>query len=224
VSLTRAAAAITEQYPELSELFARFASPPIRNAGTLVGNIANGSPIGDSMPALMALDARLALRRGAHTRELPLDAFYLGYQKTALTPGELITAVRIPLRAEGVIVRSYKVSKRFDQDISAVCGAFQLELAAGHVRAIRIAYGGVAATVTRATGAERALLGSAWDEASVDAAMAALDRDFTPIDDMRASARYRMLIVRNLLYRLFLEISSPAPAPSLYAEGRLADG
>jgi xanthine dehydrogenase small subunit len=224
VSLTRAAAAITEQYPELSELFARFASPPIRNAGTLVGNIANGSPIGDSMPALIALDARLTLRRGARTRELPLDAFYLGYRKNALTPGELITAVRVPLRAPGRLVRSYKVSKRFDQDISAVCCGFLLELVEGRVNAIRIAYGGVAATVMRALGAEQALRGAAWTEASVQAAMAALDHDFAPIDDMRASATYRKLIVRNLLYRLFLETSSQAPAPSLYTERRLADG
>jgi xanthine dehydrogenase small subunit len=224
VSLTRAAAAITEQYPELSELFERFASPPIRNVGTLVGNIANGSPIGDSMPALMALDARLLLRHGAQTRELPLDAFYRGYQKNALSPGELITAVRIPLRAEAVIVRSYKISKRFDQDISAVCGAFRLELAAGRVRSVRIAYGGVAATVARAIGAEQALHNAPWNEASIQAAMAALDRDFTPIDDMRASATYRALVVRNLLYRLFLETSSQVPLPSLYAEGRRADG
>jgi xanthine dehydrogenase small subunit len=224
VSLAHAAVAITEQYPELSELFARFASPPIRNAGTLVGNIANGSPIGDSMPALIALDASLVLRRGTRTRELPLDAFYLGYQKNALAEGELITAVRVPLRTEGVVVRSYKVSKRFDQDISAVCGAYRLELAAGRVRAIRIAYGGVAATVARATGAERALSGKPWNEASVQDAMDALDRDFTPIDDMRATARYRKLIVRNLLYRMFLETTGQAPVPSLYSEGRPLDG
>jgi xanthine dehydrogenase small subunit len=224
VSLSRGAAALCEHYPELSELFERFASPPIRNAGTLVGNIANGSPIGDSMPALMALGAQLMLRCGAHTRELPLDALYLGYQKNALAPGELITSVRIPWREAGTLVRSYKVSKRFDQDISTVCGAFSLQLVAGQVSRIRVAFGGVAATVARAPQCEHALQGAAWNEASAWRAMEALGRDFTPIDDVRASAPYRKLVVRNLLYRFYLETSRGEPLPNIYSDGRWADG
>lgn len=224
VSLTRAAAAIEAHYPELAELFVRFASPPIRNAGTLGGNIANGSPIGDSMPALIALDAQLCLRRGDVTRELPLDAFYLGYQKTALAPGELITRIRIPLPHERPVLRSYKVSKRFDQDISAVCGAFCMQLADGHVSRIRIAYGGLAATVARASRCEQALLGGLWNEASVRAAMDALDGDFSPIGDMRASATYRSTVARNLLYRFYLESRAATPLPGIYRDGRSSHG
>jgi len=223
VALTRAAAAIEAHYPELAELFVRFASPPIRNAGTLGGNIANGSPIGDSMPALIALDATLRLRHGSVTRELPLDAFYLGYRKNALEPGELITSIRIPL-PHGQLLRSYKVSKRFDQDISAVCGAFCMQLAGDRVAAIRIAYGGVAATVARASRCERALLGAAWNENTVRTAMDALDSDFSPIGDMRASGVYRSLVARNLLYRFYLESSAAAPVPGIYREGRWSDG
>jgi xanthine dehydrogenase small subunit len=223
VSLTRAARAISEHYPELDELFERFASPPIRNAGTLVGNIANGSPIGDSMPALIALDAQLSLRRGARTRELALDHFYLAYQKNALEPGELITSVRIPLPAPGAIVRSYKVSKRFDQDISAVCGAFSLHEVGGRVSRIRIAYGGAAGTVARALRCEQALIGTPWNEASVREALTALERDFAPIDDMRASAAYRKQIVRNLLLRFFLDTRSEEAAPNVYVAGRSND-
>src|SRR5438270_2941050 len=130
-SLTDAFAELVLHYPELDELCRRFASPPIRNAGTLGGNIANGSPIGDAMPMLMALGARLTLRRGAQTRELPLDEFYLGYQKTALEPAEFLERVTIPLRDAAAIVRSYKISKRFDQDISAVCGGYCLHVSGG---------------------------------------------------------------------------------------------
>src|SRR5205814_1022041 len=149
-SLTDAFAALVAHYPQLDEVCRRFASPPIRNAGTLGGNIANGSPIGDSMPVLMALGATLTLRRGAHTRDLPLDEFYVGYQKTALEPGEFLERVNIPLRDADAIVRSYKISKRFDQDISAVCAGYCLHVSDGVVRDARIAYGGLAAMPKRA--------------------------------------------------------------------------
>jgi len=204
-SLTDAFAELVRHYPELDELFRRFASPPIRNAGTLGGNIANGSPIGDLMPALIALDATLVLRKGAHTRELPLEAFYVAYQKTALEPGEFVERIRVP-RADGAaIVRAYKISKRFDQDISAVCGAYRIVAEGGVVRAARIAYGGVAAIPKRAPACESVLVGRPWSEATVRAAMTALDRDYAPLTDMRASAAYRRLVTRNLLHRLWLE-------------------
>jgi xanthine dehydrogenase small subunit len=206
-TLTDAFAEILRHYPELAEVARRFASPPIRNAGTLGGNIANGSPIGDSMPVLIALGATLVLRRGKKTRELPLDEFYLAYQKTALGAGEFVERIRIPLPVPNAHVRTYKVSKRFDQDISAVCGAYRIEVAGGTVRAARVAYGGVAAIPKRAPHCERALAGKPWTEETVRGAMAALDKDYTPLTDMRASAPYRRAITRNLLYRMYLETS-----------------
>ena len=207
VSLTDAFAVLVKHYPELDELFRRFASPPIRNAGTLGGNIANGSPIGDTMPVLIAIGTSLTLRKGKRTRELPLDEFYLAYQKTALEPGEFVESIRVPIPASGATVRSYKIAKRFDQDISAVCGGYRVVLEDGVVREARIAYGGVAATPKRAARCERALIDRPWTLDSVDAAMAELDRDYSPLTDMRASAAYRRLVTRNMLYKFFLETS-----------------
>ena len=216
-SLTDAFAALVIHYPELDELFRRFASPPIRNAGTLGGNIANGSPIGDSMPALIALDTTLVLRSGERTREVALDAFYVAYQKTALEPGEFVERIRVPKPDPAAHVRSYKISKRFDQDISAVCGAYRVAIEDGAVRSARIAYGGVAATPKRAPACERTLAGRPWTEQTVRAAMEALDGDFMPLTDMRASAAYRRTVTRNLLYRFWVETSGQ------YAATRVAD-
>jgi xanthine dehydrogenase small subunit len=206
-SLTDAYDALVGAYPELGELYRRFASPPIRNAGTLGGNIANGSPIGDSMPVLMVLGATLVLRKGRRTREVALDEFNLGYQKTALEPGEFVERVRVPRREPSWQLRTYKISKRFDQDISAVCGAFRLTLERGKIAEARVAFGGMAATPGRASAAESALAGREWSEATVKAAMAAIDRDFSPITDMRASAAYRRSVAHNLLYKFYLETS-----------------
>jgi xanthine dehydrogenase small subunit len=161
---------------------------------------------------------------GTRERELPLDAFYTGYQKNVLEPGELITSVLVPLRREGLIVRTYKISKRFDQDISAVCGAFAIQLDNGRVSRARVAFGGVAATVARAPRCEQALQGAVWNEATVRAAMQAIDGDYQPIGDMRASADYRKLVTRNLLYRCYLESTAQAPLPSVYAHGRASHG
>src|SRR5262252_1727196 len=141
-NLTDAYDAIVARHPELAELYRRFASPPIRNAGTLGGNIANGSPIGDSMPVLIVMGATVVLRKGKRTREVPLDTFYLAYQKTALEPGEFVERVRIPAAPRGAALRTYKISKRFDQDISAVCGAFRIVVDRGRVAEARIAFGG----------------------------------------------------------------------------------
>ena len=204
--------ALVARLPEFAELRQRFASYPIRNAGTLGGNVANGSPIGDSMPPLIALGARIVLRRGDRVRELPLEDYYLAYQKNASEPGEFVQAVRVPVRVPGRRFRVYKLSKRFDQDISAVCAAFALTLdERGAVAALRMGYGGVAATPSRARAAEAALLGRPWDEAGVRAAMDALARDFEPLTDMRASSGYRMAASRNLLYRFYLETAPGAP-------------
>lgn len=207
VSLTDAFAVMEKHYPDLHEISRRFASPPIRNAGTLCGNIANGSPIGDAMPALMALGATLVLRNEEGTRELPLDEFYLGYQQTALAPSEFVQAARIPLQGadEGCHLRSYKVSKRFDQDISAVCGAYFMRLEHGVAADIRICYGGMAAVPKRAEHCEGALRGRPWNEAAATAGIKALSRDYAPLTDLRATAAYRLRVAGNLLKRFYLE-------------------
>lgn len=219
VSLTDAMPPILAEYPELEELLLRFASPPIRNAGTLGGNVVNGSPIGDSMPALLALDAVVVLRKGDTVRELPLADFYLDYRKTALAPGEFLVSIRIPSRSEGALLSSYKISKRFDQDISAVCAAFRLELDGTRVACIRVAYGGMAAIPKRAVDCEQALAGQEWSEASVRQAIPALERDFAPLTDMRSSAAYRRRVAANLLHRFWLETSG-ALTDTVYGYGR----
>jgi xanthine dehydrogenase small subunit len=219
VSLSDAMQLLLEHYPSLEELFLRFASPPIRNAATLGGNIANGSPIGDTMPALLVLDASLVLRKGAVQRTLPLVDFYIDYMQNALEPGEFIEKILIPLPVDGECVASYKISKRFDQDISAVCGAYRLVLDGGNVADIKVAYGGMAAIPKRATHCESSLLGQSWNEAEVATAMKALGEDFTPLSDMRSTANYRQRTCANLLYRFFLE-STEAGEERLYSYGR----
>ncbi|MGB6008355.1 xanthine dehydrogenase small subunit [Castellaniella sp.] len=204
--------ALVARIPELAELRQRFASFPIRNAGTLGGNVANGSPIGDSMPALIALGASIILRRGDRVREMPLEDFYLAYQKNAAEPGEFVQGLRVPVQVAGRQFRAYKLSKRFDQDISAVCAAFAVELDdAGLVRQLRTGFGGVAATPCRARAVEAALLGQPWDETHARAAMQAVAQDFKPLTDMRASSDYRLLASQNLLYRFYLETAPGAP-------------
>jgi xanthine dehydrogenase small subunit len=210
---------ITEHYPGLDELFKRFASPPIRNAATLGGNIANGSPIGDSMPALMVAGATLVLRRGRSRREAPLDGFYVDYQVNDLRPSEFIESIQIPLPAKGVILRSHKLSKRFDQDISAVCSAYRLELDGDHVISFRMACGGLAATIKRATLTEAAVAGADWNKETIDKASQALARDFAPITDMRASADYRLRAAQNLLRRFYFETRGDLNV-TVYAYGR----
>ncbi|HEX7951698.1 MAG TPA: xanthine dehydrogenase small subunit [Burkholderiales bacterium] len=205
VSLADAYAAIVAHYPMLAELADRFGSPPVRNSGTFGGNVANGSPIGDSMPFLLALGATVKLRRGASQREMPLEDFYLGYQKKALQPGEFLEAVRIPLPVKARRFASYKISKRFDQDISALCGAYALDVENGRIARARIAYGGMAAVPRRAAHAEAALTGKPWSRATVEAALPALALDYAPLSDMRASAEYRMTVAQNLLLRFFAE-------------------
>ncbi|MDI4635420.1 xanthine dehydrogenase small subunit [Pelomonas sp. V22] len=199
--------AIAEAVPALRELWLRFASPPVRQAGTLGGNIANGSPIGDAAPALMALGARVVLRKGGLQRSLLLEDFYLDYMQNALQPGEFLEAMHLPLPDAHTSVRGYKIAKRYDSDISAVCAGLSLSLdpATREVHAARFAFGGMAATVRRATEAECAVVGQVWSEATARAAAHALARDFTPLSDMRASAAYRMKVAQNLFQRLWLE-------------------
>ncbi|MDN6885403.1 xanthine dehydrogenase small subunit [Variovorax sp. CAN2819] len=206
-SLESAFAALVQRVPSLAEVWLRFASPPIRHVGTMGGNVANGSPIGDSPPVLMSLDAQIELRRGDVVRRMPLPEFYLDYMKNQLQPGEFVQGLAVPHAAMKRQVRAYKISKRFDCDISALCAGFAIELEAGSdtVKAVRLAFGGMAATVKRAANAEAALVGKPWTQASVATARLALAQDFKPLSDMRASADYRLLVAQNLIQRLWLE-------------------
>jgi xanthine dehydrogenase small subunit len=199
-------------YPTLGELLLRFASVQIRNQATVGGNIANASPIGDGPPPLIALAASVVLLGSAGERELPLEDFFIGYRKTALRPGEIVARIRVPLPTPDLKFAVWKVAKRFDQDISAVCGAFALHMIDGHVQSARIAFGGMAATPARATAAEAALAGQPWTLATVRAAMAALDSDYTPLTDFRGTREYRALVARNLLLRFYHETAGAAPA------------
>ncbi len=210
VTLEEAWSALAEHHPAVQEMWLRFASPPVRHAGTLGGNLANGSPIGDGAPVLMALNARLLLRRGARERELPLDGFYLDYMKNALEAGEFIQAIIVP-PASYTALRAYKLSKRFDSDISGLSAGLALTLnAQGEVSDARFAFGGMAAIVKRATHAEAAVRGKPWSEATARAAAAALAQDYTPITDLRAGASYRQRTAANLLIRLWLQTREQA--------------
>jgi len=225
VTLQDAYAAICRHYPdELNELWQRFASLPIRNAGTLGGNVANGSPIGDSMPWLIALGARLVLRGPGGERELALEDFYLGYQQKDMRPDEFVAGLRVPLPQADMRFRTYKLAKRFDQDISAVCAAFALRFEGETIKEARIAFGGMAATPKRAAAAEVVLNGRAWDEAALQEAMAALAQDYQPLSDMRASSAYRMKTAQNLLRRFWLEtrLDNPLPPSAVNAFAAIA--
>jgi xanthine dehydrogenase small subunit len=202
---------------------ARFGSPPVRNSGTLCGNLANGSPIGDSLPVLIALDAELVLRRGGTVRRMPLEQFYLGYQRKALEPGEFVVAVKVPAPRAGCWVSSYKLAKRFDQDISAVAVAFAMQVVAGRVVDARIAFGGMAAVAARASATERSLIGAAWSEASIDGAVAKLAEDFKPLTDMRASSAYRLQAAGNLLRRFYFEHREAPGTPSAAGRAKITD-
>ena len=212
-SLEAAWTALAREWPALRDVWLRFAGPPVRRAGTMGGNVANGSPIGDAAPVLIALGAAIVLRRGERVRQMPLEDFYLGYMKNALEPGEFVQALVVPRARPAQVVRAYKISKRFDCDISAVCGSFALQLNEGLITSARIAYGGMAATVCRAAGAEAALSGQDWNETTLQAAMAALALDYTPLSDMRASAAYRLQVAQNLLRRCWLETRADSPLP-----------
>jgi xanthine dehydrogenase small subunit len=215
VSLDDAYATLCCHYKqELSEMRQRFASLPIRNAGTLGGNVANGSPIGDSAPWLIALGAEIVLRGSAGQRVMPLEDFYLDYQKKDLRPDEFVEAVRVPLPQVNRRFRTYKLAKRFDQDISAVCAAFCITLEGDIVRNARLAYGGMAATSKRAPNTEAAMNGREWNEAMLKEAMQMLAQDYSPLTDMRASGAYRMKAAQNLLQRFWLETRADAPLPA----------
>ena len=200
--------ALLQRWPELRTFSARFAGLPVRNSGTLGGNVANGSPIGDSMPLLIALKSRLVLASVRGQREMPLEDFYTGYRQNLLAADEVVAFIQVPLPASSSqtsLLRAYKISKRYDDDISAVCLVLNLTLDAGVASDISIGAGGVAATPVRARQTEAALRGQPWSQASVQAAMLTLRAEFEPISDMRASSSYRRQVLGNLLQRFWLE-------------------
>jgi xanthine dehydrogenase small subunit len=194
-------------HPSLRDYLRRLGATQVRDSGTVAGNIANGSPIGDMPPILIALGATITLRKGKTTRELPLEDFYIAYGKQDRVPGEFIAYITFAELQPLEIVAAEKISKRFEQDISAVSAGFFVRRGSEGVEEARLAYGGMAGIPKRAKNAEAELVGKPWNEASVRAAMAALSRDFQPLTDWRASADYRLMAARNLLLRFFLDNS-----------------
>ena len=210
VTHQHALADLAARWPDLGEVMRRFGSLQVRSSGTMCGNIANGSPIGDLPPMLIALGTEVELTAGKTSRRLPLEAFFKDYGVQDRRNGEFVSALLIPADA-GDNLRCYKISKRFDQDISAVMGAFNVTVEKGVITAARIAFGGMAAIPKRAASLETALVGAPLDVESFRAAAARLEDDFTPISDMRASARYRMQVARNLVLKYGLDLADGKP-------------
>jgi xanthine dehydrogenase small subunit len=210
VSYSDARDHLAARIPALGRLIDRIGGEQVRNMGTIGGNIANGSPIGDTPPPLIALGASLTLRNGKQRRIIPLEEFFIAYGRQDRAPGEFVEAVHVPLPAPAAHFAVYKVSKRRDEDITATLGAFSVTVGDGVVTAARIAYGGMAATPKRARAVEEAILGRPWTIATVEAAQAAYAQDFQPLTDMRASAEYRLLAAKNLLLRFFMETTATA--------------
>jgi xanthine dehydrogenase small subunit len=206
ISYSDAYAILAQHIPDFGQLIDRIGGEQVRNMGTIGGNIANGSPIGDTPPPLIALDARLTLRKGDTRRTIPLEDFFIAYGKQDRQPGEFVEAVHVPLPSADTHFAVWKISKRRDEDITAVLGAFAVKLGDdGTVQSIRAAYGGMAATPKRAAAVEAALTGKPWTAETVEAALPFFEQDFAPISDARASAEYRMLTAKNLLRRLHLQ-------------------
>ncbi|MGN6489800.1 MAG: xanthine dehydrogenase small subunit [Devosia sp.] len=205
VTYTAARPTIAARFPQLLELWDRIGGEQVRNAGTIGANIANGSPIGDTPPPFIALGASVTLNRGGARRTVALENFFIAYGKQDRAPGEFVESVTVPVLPAGEELACYKVTKRKDEDISSLCGAFRVKVAGGAVQSARIAFGGMAATPKRAKAVEAALVGKPWTIATVEAALPAFAQDYQPLTDMRASAEYRLLAAQNLLRRFFLE-------------------
>ena len=214
---SRALPHLRRYFPAFGELLLRFGSIQIRNLGTIGGNVCTASPIGDTLPALLALDAVLLLRSNRGRRRILAGEFFLDYRRTALVADEVLEAILLPIPGPRRIVRTYKIAKRFDQDIAAVIGAFALDIEGGRVGNARVAFGGMAATPRRALDCEAALEGQVFGESAIEAAAAALEREFAPISDLRAGADYRRRVAGNLLRRLHAEVSRPGSAATVMA-------
>ncbi|MBT3784243.1 xanthine dehydrogenase small subunit, partial [bacterium] len=209
VTYTDALAVLEKHFPAFAQLVLRLGSRQIRNLGTIGGNLANASPIGDSPPALLALDAEVNLCSANGSRTVPLSEFFVGYRQTNMKADEILESIRVPLLKADEIFKTYKISKRFDQDISTLCAGIRVSLEGGRVSSVRVAFGGMAATPARASLCEKALEGKPWNEEQVCAAAEFLDQDFQPMTDFRGSARYRSLVAKNLLRKFFLESGTP---------------
>ncbi|MCB1884161.1 MAG: xanthine dehydrogenase small subunit [Geminicoccaceae bacterium] len=224
VSYTDAMAKLGEMYPEGGELIRRLASVQIRNTGTIGGNVANGSPIGDSPPFLIAADARVVLRYRGERREVAVEDFFISYGEQDRRPGELVEAIVLPRPKPTEHLACYKISKRFDQDISAVCGGFRVRVEKGVVKDARLAFGGMAGTPKRAKAAEAALVGRPWSEDAARDAAAAMEGDFRPLTDQRASAAYRMKVAQNLLVKFWYETHGEGGQIRLVGPRRVVHG
>ncbi len=207
-TLAQVETALGPHFPSLGAMIRRYGSVQVRNAATIGGNIANGSPIGDSPPALIALGATLHLRHGDTRRDMPLEDFFIAYGKQDRQPGEFVEAVSVPKQPDRL--RCYKLSKRFDQDISAVCGCLFITVEGDQVTAARLAYGGMAGTPKRAARAEQAMIGQPFTQATIEGAMQAMAQDFEPLSDMRASAAYRLKTAQNMLLRYLHDMRGTA--------------
>ena len=206
VTYSQAADCLVEFYPDMKELIERLGSLQVRNQGTIAGNIGNASPIGDMPPVLIAMGAELVLRKGNKTRVVAIEDYFVKYKVTILQSSEFIEKIIIPRPQPNTHFRAYKISKRLEDDISATCGAFNIQIEDGHVVDIAIAFGGMAEIPKRATHCEQALINKAWSEQTLELAIDEMAKDFTPISDFRATAEYRLLVSQNMLRRLFLEI------------------
>jgi len=198
---------IKKYYPDFNLILKRYGSDQIRNVGTIAGNIVTASPIGDTLPLLLSLDAKIVLQKISNKTVLPLKKFFISYRKTRLKKGEFIHSIIIPIFKNNIF-KAYKISKRVDDDISTVCASFNLEIINNKIKNVKIAYGGMAPIPKRAINCEKTLVNSSLSEESFNKAMKKLERDFAPIDDMRASKSYRMEIAKNLLIKCFLEIKN----------------
>ena len=198
---------IKKYYPDFNAILKRYGSVQIRNVGTIAGNIATASPIGDTLPLLLSLDAKVVLQKMSKKTILPLKNFFISYRKTKLKKGQFIHSIIIPIFKKNIF-KAYKISKRVDDDISTVCASFNLEIVNNKIKNVKIAYGGMAPIPKRAINCEKTLVNSSLSEKSFNKAMKKLERDFAPIDDMRASKSYRMEIAKNLLIKCFLEIKN----------------
>lgn len=213
VTYSESEAAIRETFPHLGEYWDRIAGWQVRNMGTIGGNIANGSPIGDTPPVLIALGAEVTLQSAAGTRTMPLQDFFIDYGKQDREVGDFVASIRIPRPVSDQVDAAYKISKRRDEDISSVAAGISVTVSEGTITSARIAFGGMAATPKRASHAEAALVGKAWDTDAFDVAAKALAQDFQPLTDWRATAEYRLAVSGNLLRRFHLEHDSSSDAP-----------
>lgn len=217
VSYTDSCAAMSDDYPHLAAFWDRIAGWQIRNMGSIGGNIANGSPIGDTPPVLIALGASITLRKGDARRTMPIEDFFIDYGKQDISGGEFLESISVPRPAKDSIHAAYKISKRRDEDISSVCAAFHISVEGDTITAARIAFGGMAATPKRAAHAEAALVGAQWSEAALIAAAQRLGNDYSPLSDWRASSEYRLQVSKNLFRKFWQDQQDDATTNRLSA-------